>query len=146
MAQSIFSDGVLLTPDKHGKLSYHPGRNWQDCATQISAPITLAEFPRAAREFPILFARASQGVSPVAILGLSRDRNLFVDAAGRWTGEYIPAHFRQLPFFGTQIVDRDKMVLSVLPDSPELRRDDSGVALFDDTGTATAGDQGTLES
>jgi SapC len=48
---------------------------------------------------PILFVPdAKQQPSPVALLGLRRDENLFVEADGRWSGNYIPAFVRRYPF------------------------------------------------
>jgi SapC len=48
---------------------------------------------------PILFVPdAKQQPSPVALLGLRRDENLFVEADGHWSGNYIPAFVRRYPF------------------------------------------------
>jgi hypothetical protein len=58
-------------------------------------PLVVAEFIKASRWYPILFA--AEGAAPVALVGLER-RNLFV-ADGAWTtGAYVPAYVRRYPF------------------------------------------------
>jgi hypothetical protein len=57
------------------------------------------EFEAVQREYPIVFRRDAEGaLRPVALLGLSRDENLFLDAAGEWQARYIPALFQRGPF------------------------------------------------
>ena len=35
---------------------------------------------------------------PVALLGLKKNQNLFVDKSGKWNADYIPAYARRYPF------------------------------------------------
>ncbi len=64
-----------------------------------SVPVTTLEFPRAATEFPIVFAGPSvDRLMPAAVLGLRNNENIFVDAGGKWTSAYIPAFIRRYPF------------------------------------------------
>ncbi|WP_171060781.1 SapC family protein [Poseidonocella sp. HB161398] len=131
MAHSIFADGEMLASERHARLSYFPEGSYRLCAGQATAPVTLAEFSEAARDHPILFAGSGSTTMPVALMGLAPGENLFVDAEGHWTGGYIPAHFRQLPFYNTEVRDTGKVVLSILPGSGELRDDGAGLPLFD---------------
>ena len=64
-------------------------------------PITFAEMPLVARDYPIIFIKPNTGarLSVVALLGLQPGDNLFVDAAGRWRDDvYRPAYLRRYPF------------------------------------------------
>jgi hypothetical protein len=56
------------------------------------------EFEEVQREYPILFQRdAEGGYQAVALLGLDRDENLFLDTPG-WDGRHVPALQRRGPF------------------------------------------------
>ena len=57
------------------------------------------EFEEAQRDYPIVFRRDAEGaLRPVALLGLSRDENLFLDDEGGWRARYVPALFERGPF------------------------------------------------
>ena len=58
------------------------------------------EFESLQRHYPIVFRKSVEGpVRPVAILGLARDENLFLDGAGGWSlDSYIPAMLQRGPF------------------------------------------------
>jgi hypothetical protein len=57
------------------------------------------EFEAIQREYPIVFRRDAEGaLRPVALLGFSRDENLFLDEACEWQARHIPALFQRGPF------------------------------------------------
>ena len=57
------------------------------------------EFEAVQREYPIVFRRDGEGaLRPVALLGLARDENLFLDTEGEWQARYVPALFQRGPF------------------------------------------------
>ena len=57
------------------------------------------EFENVQREYPIVFRRDAEGrLRPVALLGLGRDENLFLDSEGGWQASYVPALFQRGPF------------------------------------------------
>ena len=95
----FYEKPVLLNREAHRKLKIRPVPSFAYAAKTNSVPITGNEFAAAARYFPILFVNdADKNPSPIALLGLRRDENLFVDGEGRWTGPYIPAFIRRYPF------------------------------------------------
>lgn len=56
------------------------------------------EFAEAQREFPILFRRdGAEGLRAVALLGLDRDENLFLEG-DRWTSRHVPLGLQRGPF------------------------------------------------
>lgn len=81
--------------------------------------ITAVEFFQAARSYPIVFGRDAQtgGYVPVAITGLDKDQNLFVDESGHWHPDsYVPAYVRRWPFFTVQVADaEDRNLVCVDP-------------------------------
>ncbi len=57
------------------------------------------EFEELQREYPIVFRRDAEGaLRPVALLGFTREENLFLDDEGGWRARYIPALFERGPF------------------------------------------------
>jgi hypothetical protein len=114
-------------------------------ATFASSMITFAEFAMCAREFPILFVGADkddktgkQQVAPVALFGMARAENLFVEG-GEWKAEYLPAIFRTYPFTLARLDADDNGRWAVVFDASwrGMAENGPGDALFDATGKAT---------
>ncbi len=88
---------VQLDNVEHARLSVAGGP-----ASGLSSNQALVvpnEFEQLQREYPILFQKDAEGnFQSVAILGLDRGENLFVDE-GQWTARYVPATLRRGPFF-----------------------------------------------
>jgi len=69
---------------------------WGDAVNQVL--VFPTEFDDAQRDYPILFRKDADGeFQSVALLGLDRDENLFLDEAG-WQGRYVPATRQNGPF------------------------------------------------
>jgi hypothetical protein len=85
----------------------------------ISSPIGFNEFYEACRDYPIFFAKDSEGKwFATALLGY-KDNNLFVDAEGKWKpGCYIPAFIRRYPFILVK-TDDENLTLAVETDAIE---------------------------
>ncbi len=100
-----------LNPAKHRSLKITADQpNFSFAAHTNCIPLTAIEFPRATLDFPIVFTGTADSLlSPVAIVGLKNNENIFVDADGRWLASYIPAFVRRYPF-----------VLAEQPNSNEL--------------------------
>ena len=76
-------------------------------------PLVATELPTACRHFPIVFTDGDQP-TPVAVLGVRGQENLFVDAQGQWrAGAYIPAYVRRYPFIFMENEDRSQFTLCV---------------------------------
>ena len=95
----FYSKPVVLNRDAHKNLKIKPVPSFAYAATTNSVPLAGNEFASAARMYPILFIKdANQNFFPIALLGLRKDENLFVDDKGRWTVSYIPAFIRRYPY------------------------------------------------
>jgi hypothetical protein len=95
----FYNKPVVLSRETHRNLKLRPVPSFQYAAQTNSVPLSGTEFAAAARQFPILFINdANQQPLPIALLGLRKDENLFVDADGRWSGNYIPAFIRRYPY------------------------------------------------
>jgi len=73
------------------------GAEFGDAVNQVLAFPT--EFEELQRDYPIVFRRDAEGaLRPVAMLGLSREENLFLDGEGGWQARYVPALLERGPF------------------------------------------------
>ena len=73
------------------------GAAFGDAVNQLL--VVPTEFEEVQREYPIFFRKDSEGqFQAVALLGLDRGENLFLDD-NRWTTRYVPAVQRRGPFF-----------------------------------------------
>lgn len=90
---------VPLSKEQHKKLHLEPVDGFHFAAGTNSLYVAAAEFPRAAREYPVVFGQDKDGnIFPLVLLGLKKSENLFVDKSGKWNAEYIPAYARRYPF------------------------------------------------
>ena len=95
----FYTKPIMLSRETHRNLKVRSVPSFAYAAGTISVPLTGNEFAAAARQSPILFVPdARQQPTPIALLGLRRDENLFVETDGRWSGNYIPAFVRRYPF------------------------------------------------
>jgi hypothetical protein len=89
---------VLLNNVDHADLRViaSHGAAFGDAINQVL--VLPTEFEAVQREYPILIRRdANDAYQAVALLGLDRDENLFLDEAG-WNARYVPAVQRRGPF------------------------------------------------
>ncbi|HZL59266.1 MAG TPA: SapC family protein [Stellaceae bacterium] len=88
-------------------------------------PLNVSEFSLAARHYPIVFT-PTDPVTPVAVVGIAKSRNLFVDAAGKWlAGAYIPAYVRRYPFLFIEDKEKDEFILGI-DDAAKALREEAG--------------------
>jgi len=92
------TDTVLLNNIDHSDLRVitRHGPEFGDSVNQLL--VFPTEFESVQREYPIFLRKDEVGdYQPVALLGLDRDENLFLDGAG-WQARYVPAIRRRGPF------------------------------------------------
>jgi hypothetical protein len=111
------------------------------CRSINALALSYSEFNAAAHDYPIVFASADQGesFSPVIVLGLGDEQNLFVNDQGQWDRTaYLPAFVRRYPFCISKLyVDgeaRSEKVVCVATDY----LDKEGMPLFDENGESTS--------
>ena len=91
---------VALNSDVHRNLKFASNEVDFYFARDTTAVLMAGiEFAEAAREYPIVFIRGQdKHLRPVALLGVRKGENLFVDDQGKWDAQYIPAFVRRYPF------------------------------------------------
>jgi hypothetical protein len=116
---------VVLDAVNHADWGLNKNMNFSFAAGANALPLNIIEFPQAAHFYPIAFARDAVA-TPVAIVGVRGQENLFVGADGLWQPDvYVPAYVRRYPF-----------ILSESPDGKQLSlcADDAGGAIVKNGG------------
>ncbi|MBV1877094.1 MAG: SapC family protein [Pseudomonadales bacterium] len=100
MASLLFyNKPVALNKTIHKDVKISTGSNNFSFAAETNSVILAGvEFTQAAKEYPIVFAKAGDGMVPVALLGLRNEENLFLTKEGVWEAKYVPAFIRRYPF------------------------------------------------
>lgn len=133
---ALFSDIAPLAFETHKGMSLDASVGYGFAQAQSVAPLVVREFAEAARDYALVFIGAAEKPVPVAVLGLRKNENLFVDAAGTWEpGRYIPATFRQYPFVISRVKGTERTVLGIDEAYSGFNRDGQGAALFDEDGS-----------
>lgn len=139
--QTLHRAPQVLDSQAHATLRARlPVADWNVAAKLNSILLAAVEFPEACRDFPIVFIRAaaepdgSVPIVPVAVFGLSREENLFIDGSG-WRGTYMPAMLRGYPFTMAHI--EAETIALVVDTAWEGLSQTEGERLFDDKGEPT---------
>ena len=104
----------------HADLAIKEGATFAFAAGATAVPIVVGEFMSAAHDYPIVFSAGAQPV-PLAMLGLQKGTNLFVDKNGKWEpGAYVPGYVRRYPFFLVDAPEGNRRVLFIDEDSDHL--------------------------
>lgn len=130
MSELLFYERVVpLNDAQHKNLRMAPVKTYGFSQRANSVPIVLAELPMVTKEYPVAFVKNPEGeYLPVALLGLRDKENLFVDAAGAWSANYIPAFVRRYPFVPANGANGQLVVC--IDAEAECFRGDDGQALF----------------
>ena len=95
-----------------------------------AVPINLIEMPQVCHFYPIAFSPDGHA-TPVAILGLRDNENLFLKEDNTWeVATYIPAYIRRYPFIFSELPDKDQLTLCV-DDNADVIEKKSQQAFFD---------------
>lgn len=133
----FYETAVPVSHARHGKCFVDTARDYGFTRKVNSVPLMAVEFPLAASEYAIVFARTAGEVVPVVILGARSNENLYLGADGRWTARYIPAFIRRYPFIFAASDDGKTFTLCVDEAYECVNFKGQGQALFGDDGKPT---------
>lgn len=128
----IYENVAPLSSVRHAAFSIEPKDNYRYSAKVNAVPLMSAEIPQAAAEYPLAFLQTGEAVTLVAILGLHRERNLYLDPDGHWQARYTPAFIRRYPFVFTQAPEDGKLVACIDESYGGLNNQGRGQRLFDE--------------
>lgn len=146
MSTLLFYDKpIALNSKTHLNLKIKPTDDGLKFAARTNSVLLAGiEFPEASKHFPIVFAKgADKQALPMALLGFRDEQNLFVDAAGRWAGEYVPAYIRRYPFVLARGAAGQELTVCI-DESYAGFGADEGQALFNANGEPTDHLKGVL--
>jgi hypothetical protein len=119
-AQAQLSGEVLfysrpepLSKEAHGNLGLKPSENpYAFTAATHLVPVLVTEFAPAALCYPIIFVGDEK--TPVAVLGVNANENLFVDTQGAYAPDsYLPAYVRRYPFVLANDAEAQRMIVCI---------------------------------
>lgn len=95
----LYEQPELLTKQDHGHLGVTgPAQPFGFARDIRMAPVVFSEFASAQKHYPVVYSDL-ESPTPVAVLGVLEDVNLFVDADGGWDPScYVPSYLRRYPF------------------------------------------------
>lgn len=99
-----------LSPSQHANHVWIRSQDYRYAANHQFYPLVGAEFGKACLAFPIAFLQDDGRFFPIALLGLNKEHNLFVNSQGQWLGDYIPAQLRTHPFELALSADRKTLL------------------------------------
>jgi hypothetical protein len=134
----FYDNPIALNSQTHRNLKIKPSDDGLKFSGKTNSVLLAGiEFPEACKYFPIVFAKvAGQRVLPVALLGFRDLENLFVDAGGRWKGEYVPAYIRRYPFVLAKGDAGQQLTVCIDESYPGFGADE-GQPLFNEKGEST---------
>jgi len=128
----FYNDLVPLNSRDHANFKSRTTDKAKWLVGQHAVPLTVEEFPQAARYYPIVFSSGDQPV-PLALMGLNEGVNVFVDDEGKFLQDaYVPAYARRYPFLLARLSpDAKELSLCFDPTSDLLGEGEEGAPLFD---------------
>ncbi len=140
----FYKQPAPLDAKKHAKLALKENFGLGFTEGVNAVPVNLIEFPQICHFYPIAFS-PDNNATPVAILGLRDNENLFLTKEEKWLDEtYIPAYIRRYPFIFSEIPESDQLTLCVDTDDSVVE-EKGKQKFFEDDGKPTTLAQNALE-
>ncbi len=128
----FYKNPTPLDKQKHVELGLKKEFTFSFTREVNAVPVNLIEMPQICHFYPIAFS-PDNSATPVAILGLRDNENLFVSEKGEWIEHaYVPAYIRRYPFIFSEIPGGEQLTLcvdmvdSVTEESSEQKFFDNG--------------------
>jgi len=139
----FYTKPTLITVDAHKKTGLNKDIGFGFASGANAIPVNLVEFPQLAHYYPIAFARDAVA-TPVAIVGVRNDENLFVNGKGEWVpNTYIPAYARRYPFILSESTGSEQLSLCI--DDANNSLSAKGEPFFDDANQPSQVSKNALE-
>jgi hypothetical protein len=133
----FYENAVPVSPQRHRNWCIEKQPDYEYASHSNAVPLTAAEFPVAALEYSIVFLGTEDAPTPVVLLGLSAEENLYLEDGHRWKARYIPAFVRRYPFVFARSADGNTYALCVDESFKGCNQEGRGEPLFDVTGAGT---------
>lgn len=136
MSGMLFYNKIdLLDASKYGKMKIERSSDYSFASQAKSIPVTGIEFVEASKEYILVFIKNDEGeYTPMIVLGLDDEQNLYVSEEGKWNAKYIPGYFRRYPFASLTNKEEDKFNICIDESYPGLGTE-NGQPLFEEDGS-----------
>lgn len=109
----FYKNPVMLDKQLHAGLSLADNLSFSFAGKVNAVPVSMIELPNIMQFYPIAFS-PSAPATPLAILGLRDNENLFVDENGKWLeNTYVPAYIRRYPFIFASDESGERLTLCI---------------------------------
>ncbi|GLO60708.1 peptidase [Vibrio sp. MACH09] len=133
----IYGQVEAVNKQRHADWSIKAKSDYSFANSVNSVPLMAVEFPNASEEYSIVFAGNGDDILPVAIMGIREDENLYIDTAGGWKADYIPAFIRRYPFVFATTDEGKTLTLCLDEQYQGCNQEGRGERLFDSDGEQT---------
>jgi hypothetical protein len=134
----FYERAAVLTKQRHLNWSVETGTDYAFAQHVNAVPILAAEFVSVAAEYAIVFSKTDEAATPVVLVGLRTDENLYVTENGGWQAKYIPAFVRRYPFVFSSDGEGTTFTLCIDEEYAGCNQEGNGQPLFDEDGEATS--------
>jgi len=134
MNPMFYQKPIVLNEKEHKDWKIEAVEDYRFAKKTNSVYLMSAEFVLASKEYPVVFIRNNDVVTPIALLGLEQDNNSFVVPRGGWDADYIPAYVRRYPFIPATKEGSDELMLCIDSGYKGLNSKKAKLALFDKAG------------
>lgn len=135
----MYQNLEIVNKDNHKNQSVREIKDFSYAKNIMNAPITIAEFFEACKNYPIFFAKDKNNDWFASVmLGYKENVNIFVNDEGNWDKlHYIPAFIRKYPFVFINQTDKEELLLAVEKDCLSEDKNDEIRKLFNDNNENT---------
>lgn len=141
----FYTQPTPLDAKKHAKLGLKKGFGFGFTKEVNAVPINLVEMPQICHFYPIAFS-PDGNATPVAILGLRDNENLFVNKDGSWLeASYVPAYIRRYPFIFSEIPGHSAQLSLCVDMTDDVTGENTDQPFFDKEGKASPLSANALE-
>lgn len=129
---TMIRKATVLSAQQHCSLRLSPTSTYTFAQHQLFVPIIFSEMADIAREYPLVFLKGNS--LPVALLGVEKGVNAYVDKEGKWLATYIPATVQVYPFALMPVRGKPEEMAVVLDAEADQLSLEIGYPLFDPEG------------
>jgi len=116
MVEKMFKTPTLLTKNDVD-ITFAPLKNYKHARNLGAVALNHKEVAETSKYYPLFFVKDGENFSPIALLGVDTNHNLFVSKNGEWVkGKYIPTLVRLYPFVFTKTDKSDENSVSIAYD------------------------------
>ena len=120
---------TAISPAEHADSRWLPRKDFAFAANKQLVEIFVGELKTVLHYYAVGFVKQDEAYQLVALVGVEKDRSLYVDLNNEWTCEYVPASLRGYPFMlADSERQEDEKVLCI--DQDYLTDDSDAVRLF----------------